>query len=99
MSPQSHATRGPLLILFDQRLALARRYAKMTSVHRFTSENSDKLFHLPSLGVKHFPFNVVLFSEDKSAPAFGRQALPMVWDYADTNPFAGAGGDFIGITD
>ena len=34
----------------------------MTSVHRFTSENSDKLFHLPSLGVKHFPFNVVLFS-------------------------------------
>ena len=32
--------------------------------------------------------------EGKSAPAFGRQALPMVWDYADVNPFAGAGGDF-----
>lgn len=32
--------------------------------------------------------------EDKSAPAFGRQALPMVWDYADLNPFAGAGGDW-----
>lgn len=27
---------------------------------------------------------------------FGRQALPMVWDYAETNPFAGAGGDFLG---
>ena len=34
-----------------------------------------------------------------SAPGFGRQALPMVWDYADLNPFAGAGGDFLGIID
>jgi len=33
----------------------------MSSVHRFTSEDSDKLFHLPALEVKHFPFNVVLF--------------------------------------
>ena len=37
--------------------------------------------------------------EGKSAPAFGRQALPMVWDFADLNPFAGAGGDFAGIID
>ncbi len=35
--------------------------------------------------------------EGKSAPAFGRQALPMVWDYAEVSPFAGAGGDFLGI--
>ena len=35
--------------------------------------------------------------EGKSAPAFGRQAVPMVWDYADLNPFAGAGGDFLGV--
>lgn len=35
--------------------------------------------------------------EGKSAPAFGRQAFPMVWDFADLNPFAGAGGDFLGI--
>ncbi|MDV6373668.1 DUF1156 domain-containing protein [Deinococcus arenicola] len=34
--------------------------------------------------------------EDKSAPAFSRQALPMVWDSAEVNPFAGAGGDFLG---
>ncbi len=27
---------------------------------------------------------------------FGRQALPMVWDYAETNPLAGAGGDIAG---
>lgn len=37
--------------------------------------------------------------EGKSAPGFGRQALPMVWDFADLNPFAGAGGDFGGIVD
>jgi putative DNA methylase len=37
--------------------------------------------------------------EGKSAPAFGRQALPMVWDFADLNPFAGAGGDFFGIVE
>lgn len=32
--------------------------------------------------------------DGKSAPGFGRQALPMVWDFADLNPFAGAGGDW-----
>jgi putative DNA methylase len=32
--------------------------------------------------------------EGKSAPGFGRQSLPMVWDFADLNPFAGAGGDW-----
>jgi putative DNA methylase len=37
--------------------------------------------------------------EGKSAPAFGRQGIPMVWDYAEVNPFAGAGGDFQGISD
>jgi putative DNA methylase len=37
--------------------------------------------------------------EGKSAPAFGRQAIAMVWDYADVNPFAGAGGDFFGIVE
>jgi putative DNA methylase len=35
--------------------------------------------------------------EGKTAPAFGRQAIAMVWDYADVNPFAGAGGDFMGV--
>lgn len=37
--------------------------------------------------------------EGKSAPAFGRQAIPMVWDYAELNPFAGAGGDFVGVVE
>lgn len=37
--------------------------------------------------------------EGKTAPAFGRQAIAMVWDFADINPFAGAGGDFEGVVD
>lgn len=37
--------------------------------------------------------------EGKSAPAFGRQAIAMVWDFTEVNPFAGAGGDFGGIVD
>ncbi len=37
--------------------------------------------------------------ESKSTPAFGRQAVPMIWDYADLNPFAGAGGDFFGVVE
>lgn len=32
--------------------------------------------------------------ESKSARAFGRQSLPMTWDYAEVNPFADAGGAF-----
>ncbi len=36
------------------------------------------------------------FKMDRMRNTFGRQALPMVWDYAETNPFAGAGGDFYG---
>jgi putative DNA methylase len=38
-------------------------------------------------------------NESKTAPGFGRQALPMVWDFAETNPFAGAGGDWLGIVE
>ena len=36
---------------------------------------------------------------DRLVATFGRQALPMVWDYAETNPLAGAGGDFFGTVE
>ncbi len=57
-----------------------------------------------SLGVSKETVSLVTLArwragEGKSAPAFGRQAIPMVWDFADLNPFAGAGGDFVGILD
>jgi len=32
----------------------------------------------------------------QALPAFGRQALPMVWDFAETNPFGGSVGDWLG---
>ena len=35
---------------------------------------------------------------DRLRGTFSRQALPMVWDYAETNPFSGAGGDILGTT-
>lgn len=34
--------------------------------------------------------------ESKAEPAFGRQALPMVWDFSETNPFGGSVGDWLG---
>ena len=33
---------------------------------------------------------------DRLVATFGRQGLPMVWDFAETNPLAGAGGDILG---
>ena len=33
-------------------------------------------------------------ARDQAAHVFGRQALPMVWDYAEVNPLAKAAGDF-----
>jgi putative DNA methylase len=33
---------------------------------------------------------------DRMRGTFGRQALPMVWDFGETNPFAGASGDLLG---
>ncbi len=35
-------------------------------------------------------------TEGKSARAFGRQAIPITWDYAECNPFAEAGGEIRG---
>jgi putative DNA methylase len=32
-------------------------------------------------------------TRDQAKTTFGRQALPMVWDFAEINPFAGAAGD------
>jgi len=32
----------------------------------------------------------------KAVPAFDRHAVPMVWDFAETNPFGGSVGDWLG---
>jgi putative DNA methylase len=36
-------------------------------------------------------------SGENLVDTFGRQALPMVWDFAEANPFAGASGDFTSL--
>lgn len=36
---------------------------------------------------------------DRMRNTFGRQTLSMVWDYTETNPFAGAGGDLGGTVE
>lgn len=36
-------------------------------------------------------------SREQSVNVFSRQALPMIWDFPEVNPFAGAAGDF-GVT-
>jgi putative DNA methylase len=44
----------------------------------------------------HCTLGIWRVPEAKTGRAFGRQAVPMVWDYPESNPFAGAGGDWNG---
>jgi putative DNA methylase len=44
----------------------------------------------------HCSLGVWRAKEQKTGRIFGRQALPMVWDFPECNPFAGAGGDWEG---
>jgi putative DNA methylase len=44
----------------------------------------------------HNTVGVWRVKEQKTGRAFGRQAIAMVWDFPECNPFAGAGGDWDG---
>ncbi|MDP1647848.1 MAG: DUF1156 domain-containing protein [Rubrivivax sp.] len=44
----------------------------------------------------HCTLGVWRAAEGKTGRTFGRQAIQMVWDYPECNPFAGAGGDWKG---
>jgi putative DNA methylase len=48
------------------------------------------------LAAYHSALGVWRAKEQKTGRAFGRQAIPMVWDFPECNPFAGAGGDWKG---
>ncbi len=41
-------------------------------------------------------WNVRSTGSSKAEPAFGRHAMPMVWDFTETNPFGGSVGDWLG---
>ena len=69
----------------------ARAYAEAVGVYLSMAVSKETVFLVTQARWRA--------GEGKSAPGFGRQALPMVWDYTDLNPFAGAGGDFFGIVE
>jgi len=48
------------------------------------------------LSAYHCTLSTWRASDGKSARAFGRQAVPMVWDFAECNPFVRAGGEISG---
>lgn len=45
---------------------------------------------------KQARWNVRITGSSKAEPAFSRHALPMVWDFVETNPFGGSVGDWLG---
>lgn len=64
----------------------ARAYAEAIGV--YLAFAVDKLADYNSSLVAWSP------TRDQAKTTFGRQALPMVWDFAEVNAFAGAAGDF-----
>ena len=60
------------------------------AVQTYLSETVSKL------SAYHCAAGVWRPNMSKSGRLFGRQAIPMVWDFPECNPFAGAGGDFLG---
>jgi putative DNA methylase len=66
----------------------ARAYADAVTTYLGVTVSKITSYHC-SLGVWRAP-------EGKTGRAFGRQAIQMVWDYPECNPFAGAGGDWDG---
>ncbi len=44
-------------------------------------------------------WNVRSTGSSKAEPAFGRHAMPMLWDFVETNPFGGSVGDWRGQVD
>jgi putative DNA methylase len=69
----------------------AEAYADAVAVYLSLSASKMSVFHCTIARWRS--------DADKTAPAFGRQAIPMVWDFAEAQPFAGAGGDWSGVVD
>jgi putative DNA methylase len=66
----------------------ARAYADAVTTYLGLTVSKMTSYHC-TLGIWRVP-------EGKTGRAFGRQVFPMVWDYPECNPFAGAGGDWEG---
>jgi putative DNA methylase len=84
-----------VLTILSERVAEASK-----RIHADSADHvySDAVATYIGLGVsKSADYNssLVLWSpsRDQAKSTFARQALPMVWDFAEVNPFAGAAGD------
>ena len=66
----------------------ATAYAEAVSVYLGMTVSKLTAYHC-TLGIWRA-------KEGKSGRAFGRQAIPMVWDFPEVNPFGNAGGDWAG---
>ena len=75
-------------IPLDQGGTGARAYAEAVSVYLGMTVSKLAAYHC-NLSSWRAP-------EGKSARAFGRQAIPMLWDFTECNPFANAGGELAG---
>ena len=73
---------------FDAGGSGALAYADAVATYLGMTVSKVTSYHC-TLGIWRVP-------EGKTGRAFGRQVFPMVWDYPECNPFAGAGGDFEG---
>ncbi len=56
-------------------------------------------FIIDKLACYHSSFSTWHSSGEKMQQVFGRQAIPMVWDYAECNPFCNSSGCYDNITD
>jgi putative DNA methylase len=94
---------------FNSRQALAlvtlQRLAEEMRVARVVDDSSDLADAVHTCGAliidKLAQYNSSMCrwkaTGENLVDTFGRQALPMVWDYAEANPFAGASGDFLSL--
>ncbi len=76
------------------------RQTHLADAEREAKAYADGVITYLSLGVSKladYNANLVQWSNarDQAVHVFGRQAFPMVWDYAEVNMFAGAAGDLV----
>jgi putative DNA methylase len=85
--------------LVDEAQKQVLDHARRKAVHSDSLAYANAVATYLSLGVSKLADALTSLvrwksSMDQAIATFGRQALPMVWDYAESNTFNGAAGDF-----
>ncbi len=92
-------TKRQLSLLSNYSTLVEATRVKMLSASECTAEYADAIATYLALGVSKtadYNSSLVVWSHtrNQAKSTFARQALAMVWDFAEVNPFAGAAGDF-----